>query len=150
MPAPTDRLYDPLCAACVDLGIPFCTQVGHTGPLRPSETGRPIPDIDQIAVDFPELVIVCGHIGYRWTTEMITVADTHPNVHIDTSVDAADRYPVELVECMQGRGREKVLFGTNDLMITSQRALAALGRARPRRRGRGAVLRDNARRVFDL
>ena len=40
---PTDRLYYPLYAACVDLGVPFCTQVGHTGPLRPSETGRPIP-----------------------------------------------------------------------------------------------------------
>jgi uncharacterized protein len=22
----------PLYAACVDLGVPFCTQVGHTGP----------------------------------------------------------------------------------------------------------------------
>jgi predicted TIM-barrel fold metal-dependent hydrolase len=43
---PTDRRYYPLYAACVDLGIPFCTQVGHTGPLRPSETGRPIPYID--------------------------------------------------------------------------------------------------------
>lgn len=36
---PTDRLYYPLYTACVELGIPFCTQVGHTGPLRPSETG---------------------------------------------------------------------------------------------------------------
>ena len=40
---PTDRLYYPLYAACVDLGIPFCTQVGHTGPLRPSETGTADP-----------------------------------------------------------------------------------------------------------
>ncbi|MGW3106249.1 amidohydrolase family protein [Streptomyces sp. NPDC001100] len=78
---PTDRLY----AACVDLGIPFCTQVGHTGPLRPSETGRPIPYIDQVALDFLELTIVCGHIGYPWTTEMIAVADKHANVYIDTS-----------------------------------------------------------------
>jgi len=37
-----------LSAACVELGVPFCTQVGHTGPLRPSETGRPIPNIDQV------------------------------------------------------------------------------------------------------
>ncbi|MGW6143066.1 amidohydrolase family protein [Streptomyces sp. NPDC055140] len=65
---PTDRLYYPLYAACVELGTPFCTQVGHTGPLRPSETGRPIPSIDQIALDFPELTIVCGHIGHSWTT----------------------------------------------------------------------------------
>jgi uncharacterized protein len=64
---PTDRRYYPLFAECVELGIPFCTQVGHTGPLRPSETGRPIPYIDQVALDFPELVIVCGHVGYPWT-----------------------------------------------------------------------------------
>ena len=40
---PNDRRYYPLYAECVELGIPFCTQVGHTGPLRTSETGRPIP-----------------------------------------------------------------------------------------------------------
>ena len=101
---PTDRRYYPLYAACVDLDIPFCTQVGHTGPLRPSETGRPIPYIDQVAIDFPELVIVCGHIGYPWTTEMIAVADKHPNVYIDTSAYAAHRYPAELVEYLKGRG----------------------------------------------
>lgn len=50
---------------CVrELGIPFCTQVGHTGPLMPSDVGRPIPHIDQVAIDFPGLVVVCGHIGY--------------------------------------------------------------------------------------
>ncbi|MFD5478539.1 amidohydrolase family protein [Streptomyces hawaiiensis] len=79
---PTDRLYYPLYAACVELDIPFCTQVGHTGPLKPSETGRPIPYIDQAALDFPELTITCGHIGYPWTTEMIAVADKHENVYI--------------------------------------------------------------------
>ncbi|MET8213092.1 amidohydrolase family protein [Streptomyces sp. NPDC005373] len=57
---PTGRLHYPLCAACVDLGTPFCTQVGHTGPLRPSETGRPIPYIDQVALDLPELTIGAG------------------------------------------------------------------------------------------
>src|SRR4029077_16871467 len=60
---PTDRRYYPLYAACVELGVPFCTQGGPTGPCRPSETGRPIPYIDQVAIDFPELTIVGGHIG---------------------------------------------------------------------------------------
>ncbi len=46
--APTDRRYFPPYATCVELGVPFFTQVGHTGPLRPSETGRPIPYIDQV------------------------------------------------------------------------------------------------------
>jgi predicted TIM-barrel fold metal-dependent hydrolase len=38
---PNDRRYYPLYAECIELGIPFCTQVGHTGPLRTSETGVP-------------------------------------------------------------------------------------------------------------
>ena len=82
---PDDRRYYPLYAECVELGIPFCLQVGHTGPLRPSEPGRPIPYLDTVALEFPELVIVGGHIGYPWTAEMISLATKYPNVYIDTS-----------------------------------------------------------------
>lgn len=48
-----DRHYYPLYAECVELNIPFCTQVGHTGPLCPSEPGRPIPYLDHMALEFP-------------------------------------------------------------------------------------------------
>src|SRR6185436_4383923 len=51
---PNHRLYYPLYAECVELNVPFCTQVGHTGPLRSSETGRPIPYLDDVALDFPD------------------------------------------------------------------------------------------------
>src|SRR5438046_2915422 len=55
---PSDRRYYPLHAECVELGIPFCLQVGHTGPLCPSEPGRPIPYPGHVALDFPHLKIV--------------------------------------------------------------------------------------------
>ena len=147
---PTDRRYYPLYTACVDLGIPFCTQVGHTGPLRPSETGRPIPYIDQIAIDFPELVIVCGHIGYPWTTEMIAVADKHPNVYIDTSAYSANRYPAELVDYLSGRGRSKVMFGTNYPTLTGAQALKSLDDLGLDAEVKDAFLGGNARRVFGI
>ncbi len=147
---PTDRLYYPLYAACVDLAVPFCTQVGHTGPLRPSETGRPIPYIDQVAIDFPELVIVCGHIGYPWTTEMIAVCDKHPNVHIDTSAYTAARYPPELVEYMKGRGRTRVLFGSNYPMIMPGKALDALGTLGLDPTTSDLFLHENAERIFKI
>ncbi|MGW3632116.1 amidohydrolase family protein [Streptomyces sp. NPDC005122] len=147
---PTDRLYYPLYAACVDLGVPFCTQVGHTGPLRPSETGRPIPYIDQVALDFPELTIVCGHIGYPWTTEMIAVADKHAGVYIDTSAYTARRYPPELVAYLRGRGRHKVLFGSNYPMITPSRALEHLAELDLDEETTELFLSGNARRVFRL
>lgn len=147
---PTDRLYYPLYAVCVELGIPFCTQVGHTGPLKPSETGRPIPYIDQVALDFPELTIVCGHIGYPWTTEMIAVADKHENVYIDTSAYTVRRYPAELVEYLRGRGRRKVLFGTNYPMIMPVQALEQLDELGLDDESRDLFLSANARRIFTL
>ena len=60
---PNHKLYYPLFVKCIELDIQFCTQVGHTGPMMPSETGRPIPYIDEIALTFPELKIVGGHFG---------------------------------------------------------------------------------------
>ncbi len=148
---PTDRRYYPLFAACVELGVPFCTQVGHTGPLRPSETGRPIPYIDQVAIDFPELVIVCGHIGYPWTEEMVAVARKHENVFIDTSAYTAKRYPPELVSYMKSRsGRRKVLFGSNFPMIAPEAALADLDALELDDETRELFLAGNALRVFAL
>jgi predicted TIM-barrel fold metal-dependent hydrolase len=32
---PDDRRYDPLYAECVELDIPICLRVAHTGPLAP-------------------------------------------------------------------------------------------------------------------
>src|SRR5206468_11592144 len=110
---PSDRRYYPLYAECVELGIPFCLQVGHTGPLCPSEPGRPIPYLDHVALEFPELRIVAGHIGFPWVSEMISLATKYPNVYIDTSAYKVRRYPRDLVEYLRGHGRRKVLFGSN-------------------------------------
>jgi uncharacterized protein len=148
---PTDRRYYPLFAECIELGVPFCTQVGHTGPLRPSETGRPIPYIDQVALDFPELVIVCGHIGYPWTEEMVAVARKHPNVYIDTSAYTIKRLPAELVGFMKTRtGQRKVMFGTNYPMIGHSHALAGLDDLGLSDDARTDYLHGNAERVFNL
>lgn len=148
---PTDRRYYPLYAACVELDVPFCTQVGHTGPLRPSETGRPIPYIDQVALDFPELRIVCGHVGYPWTEEMVAVCRKHENVVIDTSAYTAKRLPPELVSYMKTRGgRHKVLFGTNFPMLAPSQCLADLDALELDAETRQLYLDGNARRVFKL
>ncbi len=147
---PNDRRFYPLYAECIELGIPFCTQVGHTGPLRPSETGRPIPYLDEVALDFPELVIVGGHIGYPWTQEMIALATKYPNVYIDTSAYTARRYPPELVQYMRGHGRRKVMFGSNYPMIAPARALEGLDGLGLDDEARALFLGGNAARVFGV
>jgi uncharacterized protein len=147
---PNDRRYYPLYAECVELGVPFCTQVGHTGPLRSSETGRPIPYLDDVALDFPDLVIVAGHIGYPWTEEMVALARKYPNVHIDTSAYTARRYPPELVRYLQTDGRKKVLFGSNWPMIAPEKALEHLDDLELEPEACRRFLGENARAVFGL
>ncbi len=148
---PTDRRFYPLYAECVELGVPFCTQVGHAGPLRPSEPGRPIPYIDQIAIDFPELVIVGGHIGYPWTEEMVAVARKHRNVFIDTSAYTSRRIPAELIAYMRTRsGRRKVLFGSNHPMIAPAHVLDGLDELELDSESRDLYLAANTCRVFGL
>lgn len=146
---PTDRRFYPVYAACIEEGVPFCTQIGHTGPLRPSEVGRPIY-LDQVALDFPELVIVGGHIGYPWTEEAVAVATKHPNVYIDTSAYTVRRYPPELVRYMRGHGAAKVLFGTNYPMIPHALALEGLEDLQLSEATREQFLGGNAVRVFRL
>jgi hypothetical protein len=146
---PTDRRFYPVYAACCDMGVPFCTQIGHTGPLMPSEVGRPIY-LDQVAIDFPDLVIVGGHIGYPWTDEAIAVATKHENVYIDTSAYTVKRYPPALVEFMRAHGRGKVLFGSNYPMIPPAKALEGFDALSLDNEARELFLSGNARRVFRL
>ena len=147
---PTDRRYYPLYAECIELGIPFCCQVGHTGPLCPSEPGRPIPYIDEVAIEFPELKIVGGHIGYPWTTEMIAVATKHENVYIDTSAYVSKRFPPELVAYMKKNGSKKVMFGTNYPMVTAAMCLKDLDSLQLTDEVKKLFLYENAQRVFGL
>jgi len=147
---PNDKLYYPLYVKCVELDIPFCTQVGHTGPLMPSETGRPVPYVDDIALTFPELKIVCGHIGHPWTDEMIGVAWKHANVYIDTSAYLPRYYPQQLLRYMQTYGSEKVLFGTNFPQLDLKKCVQQALELDLSDEARENFLWRNAQRVFDL
>lgn len=147
--APTDRLFYPVYTACVEMGVPYCTQIGHTGPLMPSEVGRPLY-LDQVAIDFPELVIVGGHIGYPWTDEAIAVATKHPNIYIDTSAYTVGRYPPQLVQYMKGHGAKRVMFGTNYPMIMPHKALEGIEKLELSTETQELFLSGNAKRVFGL
>lgn len=145
---PNDRRYYPIYAECIELDVPFCLQVGHAGPLRPSDPGRPIPYLDEVAYEFPELRIVGGHIGYPWTDEMISLATKYQNVYIDTSAYTPERYPESLVRFMNGPGAKKVLFGSNYPMIQPGKCVAQLDALGLSPETRRRFLHDNAVDVF--
>ncbi len=147
---PNDKLYFPLYVKCIELDIPFCTQVGHTGPLMPSETGRPVPYLDEVALVFPELKIVAGHIGHPWTDEMIGVAWKHENVYIDTSAYLPRYYPPQLLHYLKTYGQDKVLFGSNFPQLSLEKCVQQVNELGLAHDIKAKFLFQNARRVFNL
>jgi hypothetical protein len=112
---PDDRRFYPLYAKCSELGIPVGLQVGHSAEVLPSEGGRPML-VDAVAIDFPDLRINLSHTGWPWVDEWCSMLWRHPNVYGDISAyfpSALDRRLVEFMD--SGRGRDKVLFGTNGI-----------------------------------
>lgn len=107
---PLETTLQSMDAAGVRLGL-LSAWWGPDGPLIPNEAvaavverapGRPIPYLDQVALEFPELVVVGGHIGYPWTDEMVSLATKYENVYIDSSAYVPRRYPRPLVDFTHG------------------------------------------------
>lgn len=147
---PNDRRYYPVYAACIEAGVPFCTQIGHTGPLKRSEVGRLIPYLEDVLLDFPELVVVGGHVGFPWIDELTTLSIKFPNFYVDTSAYALHRLPPDFVQWMKGVGRKRVMFGTNWPMLSPKQCLDGLPTLGLTAEQSEAFLSGNARRVFRL
>jgi uncharacterized protein len=115
----------------------------------PSEPGRPI-HLDPVALEFPELTIVGGHIGYPWTDEAIALATKHERLYIDSSAYTPARYPAALVEFLRGHGRRKVLWGSNYPMISPQHAIDGVEALALDDEAKAMFLGGNAARVYAL
>jgi predicted TIM-barrel fold metal-dependent hydrolase len=114
---PNHKWFYPVYAKCVELQIPVFTYVGMPGPLWPMEPNNPA-HLDEVALAFPDLVIIAHHIGDPWVNMMCHLAGKHDNVHMCTSAWSPKRYPEEFVRFIKKgwhgtRGRDKILFGTD-------------------------------------
>ena len=78
-----DKRFYPVYQKCLDLNIPVTIHCSVNFTVnRTIDYGRPLY-LDEVACDFPELIIVANHGGWPWVTEMVAVAWKHPNVYIE-------------------------------------------------------------------
>lgn len=147
--SPNDKCYYPFYAKCVELGIPIEIQVGHSAQTHLKTVGFPIT-LDEVAIDFPELSIIGIHTGWPWIEEMIAVAWKHGNVYIGTDAHAPKYWDPKLVQFLNTRGQDKVIFGTDFPVIDFERAAKDLAAMDLKPESRRKLLRDNALRVFKL
>jgi hypothetical protein len=146
------RMY-PFYAKCVELGVPIQMQVGQSliyAPDRPlRSTGRPIT-LDNIACDFPELVLIGIHVGIPWTSEMIAMAWKHPNVYIGSDAHSPRYWPPEFVQYINTYGQDKVLFGTDFPVLDFGRTMREIDALELRPDSKRKFLRDNVVRAYGL
>jgi len=85
----SDRRYYPLYTKAAELSIPvrIYSSMNYAND-RPYDLGHP-RHLDQVAMDFPELVIIGGLGGWPWVNEMVALVRRHPNLHVDTSAHRA-------------------------------------------------------------
>jgi len=119
--SPHDRRFYPIWELLQSLGAPVLIHCGTTaiGAGEPGGLGyklghaRPIPNIDDVAADFPRLNIICAHPGWPWTEELIAVAIHKGNVSIDISGWGPKYFPPSLKHDMERRLQDKVMFGSD-------------------------------------
>ena len=155
---PNDRRFYPLYEKCVELGIPVLSHTGFAaaGIGMPGGGGlklkysAPIPGIDDVAADFPDLTVIMAHPSWPWVEEQIAVALHKPNVFLDLSGWAPRYIPEVLLREANSRLRDKVLFGSDFPYMPPGRWLREFEELPMRDEVRPKILLENARRVLGL
>ena len=138
-------------------GVPALFHTGHTGVGANVRGGGGIRlrfsnpmDVDDVAVDFPDMPIVLAHPSFPWQDEAISVALHKPQVHIDLSGWSPKYFPANLIQYANTLLRTKVLFGSDYPMITPDKWLAAFDEVGFRDEVRPLILKENAIRLLGL
>jgi len=144
---PNDKIYYPVYAKCIELGVAVSVTTGIPGPPMPAEPQRPL-HLDEVCLFFPDLVLVMAHGADPWWGEAIRLLLKYPNLYMMTSAFLPKYLPQDLIQFMNTRGQDKVMFATDFPFLPFDRAVEA-ARALPFRPGvLEKYLRDNAKRVF--
>ncbi len=153
-----DRRFYPLWETCSALKIPLLVHTGTTGVGAgvPGGNGlklkyaRPIPYIDDVAADFPDLTIIGAHPSWPWQEEMLSLAVHKTNVYIDLSGWSPKYFPPSLVRYANTLLQDRVLFGSDYPFLTPERWLADFEKAGFKPEVRQKILLDNAKRLLKL
>ncbi len=112
--------------------------------------GRPIPHVDDVAADFPELKIIGAHPSWPWTAEALAIARHKSNFYIDLSGWGPKYFPAELVQQANSVVQDKVLFGTDWPVMKVERWLGDFAEMPFKPEVRRKIMLENAKKLLNL
>jgi predicted TIM-barrel fold metal-dependent hydrolase len=155
---PSDKQFYPLWEKITGLKVPVLFHMGTTGYGAGAPGGdgirlkycRPVPYIDDLAADFPELVIIGAHPAWPWQEEMLAVAMHKANVYIDLSGWSPKYFPPSLVQFAKTFLQDKCLFGSDHPYITPDRWLADFEKLPLKPEVKEKILWKNAQKLLEI
>lgn len=111
--------------------------------------GHPM-DIDDVAVDFPDMPIIMAHPSFPWQDEAISVCLHKVQVYIDLSGWSPKYFAPVLIQYANTLLKKKMLFGSDFPLITPDRWLADFEKIGIKDEVRPLILKENAIRLFGL
>jgi len=143
-----DKVYYPVYTKCIELDVPVRMTVGIPGPRVPGEVQNPIY-LDEVCWFFPELKIAMSHGGEPWVFTCVKLMLKWPNLYYMTSAFAPRHYPPEIIQYMNTRGSDKIMFATASL-VPQKRAMDEIKDLSFKNEEiRHKFLRGNALKLYD-
>jgi predicted TIM-barrel fold metal-dependent hydrolase len=152
-----DRQAYPFYEALAEHKLPVIFHTGHSGigTGMPGgggvrlKYGNPM-DIDDVAVDFPDMPIIMAHPSFPWQDEAISVCLHKPQVYIDLSGWSPKYFPPNLIQYSNTLLKNKVLFGSDFPLITPDRWMADFAKISIKDEVRPLILKENAVRLLGM
>jgi uncharacterized protein len=143
---------DPMCypvyAKCAELNVPVGLNVGIPGPLVPGKYQHPLA-VDDVCSFFPELHIVLQHGGEPWVDLCVKLMLKWSNLSYMTSAFAPKHIPSAIIDFINTRGADKVMFASDYPLLTFDRCMAEIRQLPFRDEERlNKFVRLNAERLF--
>lgn len=153
-----DRRFYPLWDYCQATGLPILVHTGTTGIGAGTPGGkglklaygRPVPEIDDVAADFPGLTLIAAHFGWPWFLEMLAVARHKGNVYIDLSGWAPRYFPSEVVQYLNSVIPDKFVYGSDFPLLSPERWLEEFEQLDIKDEVRPMILYENACRILNV
>jgi len=155
-----DKIYE--------LGVPLTCHTGQQGPAPfRAKCGDPI-HLDDIVVDYPNMMMTAGHMAFGWHEQLFYQAGLKYNLATDVSAwqDVAKvnfrKFCTVLRQALDRLGKDRVLFGTDNPFVSalmSTKDYADMIKGLPQNAPEGitftedevnAILGSNAARILGL
>ncbi len=152
-----DRVAYPFYEVINEARLPVIFHTGHSGigtGMRGGggvrlKYGNPM-DIDDVAVDFPDMPIIMAHPSFPWQDEAISVCLHKPQVYIDLSGWSPKYFSPVLIQYANSLLKRKMLFGSDYPLLTPDRWMADFAAIGIKDEVRPLILKENAMRLFGL